>query len=346
MKKIIFHIDINAFFSTVEEILNPSLSTKPIGICGSNSKSVLSTCNYIARKYGIHAGMKSYIAKELCPNIIFIKPKHNIYKQISQKFINYIMEKYTKQIEVISIDECFMDVSNIIEKYHNNYLILAKQIQNDIFKKMHLPISIGISDQKIFAKIASDFKKPMGISTLFTNEVENKLWPLNIENYIGIGKAKIIELNKLNIYTIKDFIEYENYQEMEKLLKNQYWKILNVVKGNLIDDEIDKNKIINKSISKAKTFIKEENDIERIYEQLNIVVNELIYTLNKYNLTGYSFAVSIKYLNKKLISKCITFKNPIDFNNIFSISKTLFIELWNELPIIYISVKMGKLNCC
>ena len=344
MKKIIFHIDINAFFSTVEEILNPSLSTKPIGICGSNKKSVLSTCNYVARQYGVRAAMKSYIAKELCPNIIFIEPKHNVYKKVSQQFMEHIAEKYTNQIEVISIDECFVDVTNILEKYHNNYLILANQIQKDIFKKMSLPISIGISDQKLFAKIASDFKKPMGISTLFTNEIQEKLWPLNIDNYVGIGKTKIAELNKLGIYTLDDFRNYDNSSNLEKLLKNQYKKILNTINGNFIDDEVEVDKMINKSISKARTFVKEEYDIERILEQMNHVVNEIIYTLNKYNLKGYTFTVGTKYLDKKLVSKSITFKDEIDTNNIMNIAKQLFIELWNESPIIYITIKIGKLN--
>lgn len=175
MDKIIFHLDINAFFATAEELIDPSLKTRPIAISnGYYKKSVISTCNYLARKYGIRAGMKVDIAKSLCPNILFVEPNYELYKKLSDRFINLIETEFTNKIEVGSIDECFVDVTDIISKYHNNPKILAIQMQNQILKKISLPVSIGISNQKYYAKIASDLKKPLGISTLYTYELEEK----------------------------------------------------------------------------------------------------------------------------------------------------------------------------
>lgn len=343
MNKIIFHIDINAFFASVEEILNPTLKTKPIGICGPTKKAVLSTCNYVARQYGIKSGMKSYIAKNLCPDIIFINPNHSIYRKTSYRFIDFLKNTYTNKIEVISIDECYMDVTDIVEKYHNNFLILANQIQKNILEKLSLPISIGISDNKILSKIASDIKKPMGIFSLFTSEIQKKLWPMPINNFVGIGNSKIDELNKLNIFTIDDFVNYSNSDDLYKIFKNQYYKIYEIMTGEIIDDVININNHNNKSISKSITF-KEELDIDRINKKISIVCDDLILDFINSQTEAYTLSIGTKYKNKKLVSKSITFKEKIKQNQIKKTAKKLFIELWNEEPIIFISVKVSKLN--
>lgn len=344
MQKIIFHIDVNAFFTSVEEMYNPVLKTKPIGICNNNSKAVLCTCNYVARQYGVTAAMNASKAKKLCPQIIFIKPKMHLYEKISQHFMDLIRTKYTTEVEIASIDECYVDVSEIIDKYHNNPIILATQMQNLLLNKLNLPVSIGISNSKYFAKIASDFKKPLGIYTLYKSEIKEKFWNLPIENFYGIGNKKIHVLHELGIHTILEFKNYVDQDKLKLVFHNQYFKIMDIINGNINDDIVISKQAI-KTLSKANTFLKAEVDLERIFYELEKVVKKLTIELEKNFLLGKCLTLMIKTNNQKTISKSKTFTNNIDHKNLFNLAKNLFIEIWDEqVEIKYLSLGISKLQ--
>lgn len=326
MSKIIFHIDINAFFASVEEIINPNLKTKPIGICSENQKTVLSTCNYVARKFGVRAAMKSYEAKALCPGIIFVKPKYYIYEKISKQFINLLKNTFTTNIQIISIDECFMDVTDIIASFHNNPNILALQIQNVVLKKIGLPISIGISESKFLAKVASNFKKPLGIETLYLSEIEQKFLPLGIEEFVGIGKQKIKKLHEINIYTINDLKTFKNEELLIDIFGNKtYQKIIKIILGENLESNLDLINPFPKSISKAITLSKDEYDLERILKELKELSKKLGNEINY--IGGYNVTLIVKYSHKEQKSKSVTFKNIVDSKNIFIVSKDIFLEI-------------------
>lgn len=346
MDKIIFHLDINAFFATAEELIDPSLKTRPIAISnGYYKKSVISTCNYLARKYGIRAGMKVDIAKSLCPNILFVEPNYELYKKLSDRFINLIETEFTNKIEVGSIDECYVDVTDIISKYHNNPKILAIQMQNQILKKISLPVSIGISNQKYYAKIASDLKKPLGISTLYTYELEEKFWKLPIKDYVGIGTKTLKTLKDHGIELIEDFKNYKDQIFLEKLLHSRYKKIMDVIAGNIDDNEIDYEWYKRKSISISTTLVKTEKDLERILEEIKILANKLINELETSQIVGKGVTLGIKYADDKTKSKTITFKDVIDNRNLFFISKNLLFDIWDEsTEIKLISIHVNKLQ--
>lgn len=343
MRKIIFHIDINAFFASVEEIYHPEFKLKPIAICGFNKKAVISTCNYVARKYGVKAAMYADKAKELCHEIIFIKPNYDLYKNMSQIFFDFL-KKYTDEIEVISIDECFMDVSKLVLLTHNNPKILAIQIQDNIFKKLNLPVSIGISDSKFFAKIASDFKKPLGISTLFKNEIQTKFLPLEIDKFVGIGQAKIKILNSLNILTINDLLNYKDKVELKKIFGSSYEKIIDTIQGNINDDIVNKNKEIVKSISRSNTFCNWESDLERIDKEIVKLVNEIQETISKNNVVAKTITITIKSHSHKKFSKSITLKSLINQNNLLAIARNIFLDIFDNQEINYISINLSKLQ--
>ncbi len=344
MQKVIFHVDINAFFASVEEIYNPILKTKPIGICNNNSKAVLCTCNYVARKYGVTAAMNASKAKKLCPHIIFIKPKMHLYEKISQHFMDLIRTKYTTKIEIASIDECYVDVSEIVDKYHNNPIVLATQMQNLFLNKLNLPVSIGISDSKYFAKIASNFKKPLGIYTLYKSEIKEKFWNLPIENFHGIGNKKIPILYELGIHTILEFKNHANQDKLKLLFHNQYLKIIDIINGNINDDVVS-NKQTVKMLSKANTLLKAEADLERIFYELEKVVKKLTIELKKNFLFGKCLTLIIKTNNQKTISKSKTLTDNIDHKNLFNLAKNLFIEIWDEqVEIKYLSLGISKLQ--
>lgn len=344
MSKIIFHIDINAFFASVEEIYNPKFKVIPIGICGINKKAVLSTCNYAARQYGVEAAMTANKAKELCPHIVFVEPKMWLYEEVSKYFIDFIKTVYTDKIEIGSIDECYMDVTEIVHKFHDNPLILATQMQNDILQKLNLPVSIGISDSKFLAKIASELKKPLGISTLYKSEIDEKFLPLKIESYIGIGKKKIPILNQMGIYTIRDLKMSQHQDKLKQLFGKKYFEIINVMSAKLHDNEVCEDQTT-KAISKANTLLKPEIDLERIIHELNKVSKKVIHELNKHFLVGQCLTLILKTSQKLVLSKSRTVKYFINEKNLFDLAKDLFFELWDECSEIkYIAIGVKKLQ--
>jgi DNA polymerase-4 len=171
--KTIFHIDMNCFFCSVEELLNPSLKNKPVLVGGKSRRSVVSSPNYEARKYGIRAAMPIYRALQLCPNVIVIEPHFEKYKKYSDAFFELLIEKFTKNVEMASIDECYIDVSDILKK--KTPKILAIKIQNTIKNILGLNVSIGIGQNRFTAKMSSNLKKPLGIEETLLKDIPSKL---------------------------------------------------------------------------------------------------------------------------------------------------------------------------
>jgi DNA polymerase-4 len=172
--KFILHVDMNAFFASVEELQNPKYINKPIAVSGKTKRSVIASANYIARTKGIRAAMPVYQALNLCKDLIIVIPHFHLYHKYSDKFHQIIEEKFTTKIERCSIDECYVDISDLA-KTKQEAINVAKKIQQAILNLTKLKSSIGISQNKFLAKMASDFKKPMGISTCFKEEIKTKL---------------------------------------------------------------------------------------------------------------------------------------------------------------------------
>ncbi|MCD7807986.1 MAG: DNA polymerase IV [Erysipelotrichaceae bacterium] len=185
--QIIFHIDLNAFFASAEMTQNPHLKGKPLVVAHNSRRSIVSTASYEARAYGIHSAMPLYKAKENCRDLIIVEPHFELYHQLSDSFFK-IVESYTNLIEIASIDECYADMSTYIINNHLQPYNLALEIQEKVYQKLNLQCSIGISYNKFLAKMASDMKKPMGITMITNKNYQSKLWPLPISDMYGIGK--------------------------------------------------------------------------------------------------------------------------------------------------------------
>jgi DNA polymerase-4 len=175
MNKVIFHIDIDRFYASVEEIFEKKFSLLPMVVANHQSKSIVLTSNHLARKLGIKAPMKLYEAKKLCKNLYVSEPKKYLYKTYSKKFFELLKENITSNIEIVSIDECFIDVTKILEKYHNNYDILAMKIIELVKEQLHLDVTIGISETKFLAKVAGNEKHENKFLTLFKKDVKRKI---------------------------------------------------------------------------------------------------------------------------------------------------------------------------
>lgn len=327
--KIIFHIDMNAFFISCELISNPSLRNKAIAISGKNAKfnkGVIVTASYEARKFGVKAAMPVFQARNLCPHLLIIPSNMSLYHEYSQKFVDFL-KKYTSLIEIASIDEAYLDVTDICKNSHP--LALANEIQQKLLTTYQLPTSIGIAANKFLAKMASDMKKPLGITVLRNREIKLILWPLNIIEMYGIGKKTAPKLIDIGILTIGDLAKYP--KKAKKILGNQFEHFYMNALGygdNIVDpNKNDSYKSIGNSSTYQEFITTETIAYEKLKELTHIVVNRLI----EHSYLTKTISVQIKYANFKSHSKSYTINYYTqEFSIIYNHVIDLFDELWNK----------------
>ncbi|HIX81457.1 MAG TPA: DNA polymerase IV, partial [Candidatus Erysipelatoclostridium merdavium] len=256
--QVIFHIDLNAFYASAEISRNPSLKGKPIVISGKSKRSIITTASYEARKYGIHSAMPLFQAKQLCKDLIILPADFELYHRLSNEFFT-IIASYSEILEVASIDECYLDVTAIIQEKKIHPVVLAKDIQTKVYEQLNLQCSIGISPNKFLAKMASDMKKPMGITVLTRNNLKEVMWPLDIKDMFGIGKKTQPKLRAVGINTIGDLADYKNYDNLKKVIgKNA---LLVYRKANGIDtNPVDYGHNELKSVGNSTTLPADTND--------------------------------------------------------------------------------------
>ena len=348
-KKYIFHMDIDSFFAQAEEVRNPKYKNKPIGIGGKGKRSVIATTNYKARSLGIYAGMPVYKAKKIWPELIIIDSDYNYYLNLSNQIFSMLSKKYNTRIERTSIDECHIDMKGQIKHFKGDYYELGKDIQKIIYNAFNLTVSIGISDKKIFSKICTNFNKPNGITTLFTDEIKRKLYNKPINTLIGVGKKTKEQLNNIDIISIFDYILIfeKNELEITKLLGKVASFFYDQATGK-IDDDVNIDFIKLKSISKDVTFDKELSSWDEISESLKKQVQLISNNLEQDSLVGNIIKVSLKYKKESMHSMQMNMKiNTNDFTTIFHFSSMLFLRLWekyNSIPIKFISIGVSELK--
>ena len=262
--KIIFHIDMNMFFCSVAVIKNPSLKGKAFAIGRENTyKGVISTASYEARKYGIHSAMPQIEALKKLPSLIIVNSDFQAYKEYHNKFISLIKE-YSNIVEVASIDEVYADMTQICMK--RNAIDVAKEIQYRLVKEHHLPSSIGIAPTLFLAKMASDIKKPMGITILRKREIKDILYNLPVGDIFGIGKKTSPRLIAYNINTIADFMNEANKDTIIKIIgEKMYNAAYNALIGNS-SNVVDPNRYDESdSISTSQTFDVHLSNYDDIY---------------------------------------------------------------------------------
>ena len=307
----IIHVDMDAFFASVEQRDRPELREKPVIVGGSpDSRGVVSTCSYEARKYGIHSAMSSAKARKLCPSAIFIEPNFPKYKQASQRVSN-IFELYTDLIEPLSLDEAFLDVTqNKIE--NPSATIIARKILTQIFNETGLTASAGVSYCKFLAKVASDIKKPNGLTVITPNEAIPFIEKLPIRKFFGIGKATESKMLKLNIKNGADLKKCS----MAELIK-QFGKFgefyFNITKG--IDNRPVNPSRIRKSIGKETTLQYDTNNTHKILQILEMLAIEVNKILIKNDVSGKTITLKIRYHDFEMNTKCITLPFYLDHSH-------------------------------
>ena len=281
--KIIFHIDMNAFFCSVACILNPSLRGKAFAIGRENSyKGVISTASYEARKYGINSAMPLIEAYKKLPELIVVHIDYKYYEEYHNKFIKLI-SGYTNLIEVASIDEVYADMTEISKTKHP--VVLAKEIQARLLKEHSLSCSIGIAPTLYLAKMASDLKKPLGVTVLRKRDIEEILYPLPVKDIFGIGKKTYPRLIDNGIKSIGDFMNLENKDKIIFLIgDNLYNHAYNSLIGNSSNIVNPNRYSESSSISTSATYdVLKSSEAEILYE-LRRMTREVV---NKMNSDSY-----------------------------------------------------------
>ena len=334
-----FHIDLNAFFVSCERIKDPSLIGKPIVVGGDSRRSIVSTASYEARKFGIHSAMPIFQAKELCKDLIIVPVDMKYYKKKSNEFF-HVIEQYSTQYEIASIDECYIDITEIIPQYHD-VIQLAKTIQDHVLKEVGVGCSIGISNNMFLAKMASDLKKPLGITVLNQQNIKYFLWPKDIEEMHGIGKKTAERLRTENILTIKDLANEKNIDIIKRVMGKHgylYYKRANGFDYRNLDLDNDSFK----SIGNSTTLSRDTIDDEVIKDTLLRLSRSVSMRAKNKQVVSDHITITIKYTLTKSVTKNFHMEEATnDEEKIYEYATMLFDQIYNGEPVRLLGVSLN-----
>lgn len=286
----IIHIDMDAFYASVEQMDNPDLRGKPIAVGGSENRGVVAAASYEARKFGVRSAISGMQAKRNCPQLIFVRPRFDRYKEISNK-IHKIFHEYTDLVEPLSLDEAYLDVT-INKKGNPSASLLAEEIRLRIFNEVGLTASAGISVNKFVAKIASDYNKPNGQKTVNPDEVIAFLEELPIRKFYGVGKVTTEKMYQLGVFTGTD-LKSKSLEFLEKHFGKSGTFYYHVVRG-IHNSEVKSNRIT-KSVAAEHTFDVNLSSEIFMMEQLERIAISLERRLQKHKISGKTVTLKIKY---------------------------------------------------
>jgi DNA polymerase-4 len=286
----IIHIDMDAFYASVEQMDNPELRGKPIAVGGAENRGVVSAASYEARKFGVRSAISGFLAKKNCPELIFVKPRFDRYKEISKQ-IHKIFRDYTDLVEPLSLDEAYLDVTKN-KKGNPSASLLAEEIRARIFNEVGLTASAGISVNKFVAKIASDYNKPNGQKTVNPDEVIAFLEQLPIQKFYGVGKVTAEKMFQLGIFTGLD-LKLKPVEFLEKHFGKSGGFYYDVVRG-IHNSEVKSNRIT-KSVAAEHTFDINLSSEVFMIEKLEKIAQELERRLKKHQISGKTITLKIKY---------------------------------------------------
>ena len=314
MRKII-HIDMDAFFASVEQLDNPELRGKPVAVGGSGVRHVVAAASYEARKFGVHSAMPSVTAKRLCPDLIFVKHHFERYEEISSKVFD-IFREYSDLVEPLSIDEAFLDVTDDRKKI-GSATIIARKIKEEIRERTGLTASAGISYNKFLAKIASDIKKPDGLFLIPPDKAGEFIEGLAIEKFYGIGKVTAEKMHKLGIHNGSDLKKWD----LPSLIRN-FGKVgkfyFDISRG--IDDRPVEIISERKSIGTEYTYEKDLTTRFEIVAELYKVEKELMERIEHAGTVGRTVTIKVKFSDFSQVTRSKTLQNYIrDFDTLHKV---------------------------
>ncbi|WP_311492636.1 DNA polymerase IV [uncultured Anaerococcus sp.] len=333
--KYILHIDCDAFYASCEEIRNPKLKTRPMAVGGLSNKSIITTANYQARKFGIHSAMPVFMAKDLCPNLIMVKVDHPYYREKSMEVFD-LVKAHARLFEQVSIDEAYIEIDL------KDPLNFAKSLQEEILNKTQIPISIGISYNKFLAKLASDWNKPFGIKYIGKDDVGKILPDLPVGKVHGIGRRGSAKLNRIGIYKVADLLKLDK-EFLEGLFGKGGDYIYGVIRG--IDERPVNPTRDRKSIGKERTFRQNTKDIQVLKEYLRRISDLIEIEMIKKNIQAKTISIKLKDENFKNQTRSITIQEPIfQADYIYEEASKLLDEAFHGQYIRLIGISLSNLS--
>jgi DNA polymerase-4 len=305
MRKII-HIDMDAFYASVEQRDNPELRGKAIAVGYGEARGVVSTASYEARKYGIRSAMPSLTAKNKCPGLIFVPPRFDVYHEVSMQ-IREIFLEYTDLVEPLSLDEAFPDVT-VNHKNNPSATLIAKEIRKKIFETAGLTASAGVSINKFLAKIASDYNKPNGLFVILPENAEKFVESLKIERFFGVGKVTAKKMHDNGIFTGYDLKQHSENSLVKLFGKMGHELYLNA--RGIDHREVEANRIT-KSISNETTFLQDKDNRILLTVELYHLAKEVFGRMQEENFFGKTITIKIKYADFKIITRSKTLPHKI-----------------------------------
>ncbi|MEH0155765.1 DNA polymerase IV [Limibacter armeniacum] len=340
LRKII-HIDMDAFYASVEQRDNPSLKGKPVAVGGSALRGVVAAASYEARAFGVRSAMPSSLAKRKCPELIFIKPRFEVYQKVS-KHVRTIFHEYTDLVEPLSLDEAYLDVTEN-KKGLKSAINMAMQIRQRIKSELNLTASAGVSFNKFLAKTASDLNKPDGLAVILPGEEEKVLDQLAIEKFYGVGRVTAEKMRKLGIYRGRDLKMWpkSDLTHMFGKAGNYYF---NIARG--VDNRLVTPNRVRKSIGIENTFFDDLLTMEEVKNKLEQLSSKLWERLQKAGAHGKTLTLKIKYHDFEQITRSKTQLNNFqDQREIMEIANELLIEFGEEdFKIRLLGLSISNLN--
>lgn len=341
--RIIFHIDMNSFYASVEMAFNPKLKGKPVAIAGNpeERKGIIVTSSYEARAKGVRTTMTVWQAKKLCPELIVLKPNFDRYRAASSEIFK-MMAEITPLVQPVSIDEGYMDVTEV--EYVGTPVAIAQALQKRILDELDLPCSIGIAPNKFLAKMASDMKKPLGITVLRKRELDKVLWPLAIEEMHGVGSKTAEKLKTIGVHTIGD-LAHEDVYHLRQLLGINGERLKN--RANGIDERpVDPDAIYDfKSIGSSQTLPHDTTELREISILLEKLAGNVEKRMQRKKAVGKGLQITIRYHDRKTVTRSKKLDAYIDTKeDMLKIALELFHQHWNLEPVRLLGITMQNVD--
>jgi len=336
----IIHIDMDAFYASVEQMDNPELRGKPVAVGGNRERGVVAAASYEARKFGVRSAMASVVAARRCPDLIFVHPRFERYKEISNQ-IREIFLDYTDLVEPLSLDEAFLDVTeNKIN--HPSATLLAAEIRYRIKEEVGLNASAGISINKFTAKIASDINKPNGQKTIPPEDVLDFLEQLPIEQFFGVGKVTEAKMKEHGIFTGKQLKEKKREYLTQYFGKSggHFYAIVRGIQKSVVTPDR-----VRKSIAAERTFSKDLGSEHYMLEQLDKIADELEKRLHRTKVKGKTITIKLKYSDFTQQTRSKTINDFVDTKEVFfPIVKELIYQEKPKQSVRLLGISITKLN--
>lgn len=323
----IVHVDMDAFFVAVEELLNPALRGKAVAVGGSpDGRGVVASASYQARKFGIHSAMPSFQAKRLCPNLIFVPAHYEDYANYSDA-VAQIMDRYAPQVDWVSIDEAYLNFYGC-ERLYGPIASVAEQLRSSIQKELHLSASIGVASNRLLAKVASDFAKPGGLLLILPGYEANFLKPLPIRALPGIGEKMETELKQMGIKTVGELAAMP-LDLLQSAFGSYGYALSKHAHG--IDQPFRMPIEESKSISRELTLEQDTVDEEHLSAILHLLIEKAGNELRKTQRKAKTVTLRLRYSDFKRVSKACTLDRATSLDEvIYRMAMDLLHEIWQR----------------